>query len=160
MSTINKLKRGAGGARPGAGRPVTTHTQQQVDHVNKILRKYARKTGRDLYEIAADMAWALEEFEKTGDPTRRFGIQFLDGASRVAGGDDTEREFPGPAPELLAARIGTASRTEARDITPGPAAMRPVHSERVQRSQRADRGAGPRAFPGPAREAERLLRAV
>ena len=119
MSTINKLKRGAGGARPGAGRPVTTHTQQQVDHVNKILRKYARKTGRDLYEIAANMAWALKEFEKTGDATRRFGIQFLDGASRVAGGDDTEREFPGPAVYLPEMRPDEGKVVDIQEVNDG-----------------------------------------
>ena len=113
---IKDRKQGSGGFRPGAGRPKLTRTQAQVDAVAKVLRKYGRRTRRDMYSVAASMAWGLDEFEGIADATRLKAIQFLDGCTKVAEGRDADHTFPGPAVYLPEKR-------------PDPAKVLPLHND-------------------------------
>ena len=96
------------------GRPKLTRTQEREDATAKALRKYARKTERDLYEISADIAWGLEEFEDIPDVTRLKAIVFLDSCTEVAEGSELNHTPPEPGVYLPEKKPDMAKSVDIR----------------------------------------------
>ena len=55
---------GRGGARPGAGRPKKTTSQQLVDSMLATGKEWAKREGKSLDDLLLAIAYAKDDFEK------------------------------------------------------------------------------------------------
>ena len=112
-------QRKAGGARPGAGRPKLTITQRRAGAAAATIKRYAKKYGKTLDDIAGDMSNGVEEFDKIADTVRLKAMEFLDGRARVAEGGETDHAPPGPAVYLPEMRPDEGKVVDIREVNDG-----------------------------------------
>ncbi len=119
MDILKQRKAGSGGLRPGAGRPKPGINQQIAKATAAAIKRYAKKYGKTLDEIALDMSYAVEEFSSITVAGRQKAMRFLDDRTRVAEGGETDHAPPGPAVYLPEMRPDEGKVVDIREVNDG-----------------------------------------
>ncbi len=92
-------KTGRGGARPGAGRPKKTNTQEQVDQMLAAGKRWAKQEGKSLDDLLLACAYAKDGFTEAtiAQRTRAIGLfkQFTMASVSESHIDVTRHSGPG-----------------------------------------------------------------
>lgn len=71
---VTTVKKGHGGARPGAGKPRKTLSQQRIDDLLKLGKRYKKEQGKTPEELLMDIMYGLGDFREASIVQRNKAI--------------------------------------------------------------------------------------